>query len=124
MAVITAGEAPTFEAPGATVTGLASPSRGARDTAVWRIRFEADHASPSHSLSHEEVFVVLDGSLTARYADDASAETARAGGALVVPAGRPFTIAAEGGPASAVCAFPVGAVATLGEDVITPPWAV
>jgi quercetin dioxygenase-like cupin family protein len=124
MPVITSAEAPTFEAPGATVTGLASPSRGARDTAVWRISFEANHASPAHSLSNEEVFVVLEGRLIARYADDGSAETADAGGALVVRAGREFTIAADGGPASAVCAFPVGAVVALGEDVITPPWAV
>jgi quercetin dioxygenase-like cupin family protein len=119
MPVITPEDAPTFDAGGATVTGLASPSRGATDTAAWRIRFSPGHASPPHSLDREEVFVVLSGALTARYAD--RAETAPAGGALIVPAGVEFSLV---GPAEAVCTFPVGGTALLDGERITPPWAV
>jgi quercetin dioxygenase-like cupin family protein len=122
MPVIAAEDAPTFEAPGATITGLASPSRGAADTAAWRVRFAAGHASPVHSLDREEVFVVLEGAVTARYAD--RAETAHAGGALIVPAGEEFSLVAEGAPAEAVCTFPVGGTALLGGERIVPPWAV
>jgi quercetin dioxygenase-like cupin family protein len=120
--VITPEDAPTFDAGGATITGLASPSRGALDTAAWRIRFDPDHVTPRHSLDREEVFVVLSGALTARYAEHA--ETARAGGALIVPAGLEFSLAAEDGPAEAVCTFPVGGTAVLDGERITPPWVV
>jgi mannose-6-phosphate isomerase-like protein (cupin superfamily) len=121
MPVISPEQAPTFEAPGATITGLAAPSRGATDTAAWRIRFSGGHASPPHSLDREEVFVVLSGAVTARYADHS--ETAHAGGALIVPAGVEFSVLAEGGPAEAVCTLPVGGTALLGADRIVPPWA-
>jgi quercetin dioxygenase-like cupin family protein len=122
MPVITPEQAPTFEAPGATITGLASPSRGCSDTAAWRVRFEPGHASPRHSLDREEVFVVLSGALTADYGD--RSETAPAGGALIVPAGAPFALVARDAPAEAVCMLPVGGSALLDGERIVPPWAV
>ena len=122
MPVIHPEQAPTFDAGGATITGLAAPSRGATDTAAWRVRFAGGHASPPHSLDREEVFVVLSGAVTARYADHS--ETARAGGALIVPAGVEFSVGADGGPAEAVCTLPVGGTALLAGDRIVPPWAV
>ena len=69
MPVITAEEAPVFDAGANTITGLASPSRGARDVSAWRVQFAMGAASPAHSLTREETFVVLSGSLTARYDD-------------------------------------------------------
>jgi quercetin dioxygenase-like cupin family protein len=122
MPVITPEQAPTFDAPGATITGLASPSRGCADTAAWRVRFHAGHASPPHSLDREEVFVVLEGELTARYAGHD--ERAPAGGALIVPAGVEFTLSAGAEPAEAVCMLPVGGTALLDGRRIVPPWAV
>jgi hypothetical protein len=68
------------------------------------------------------VFVVLSGALTARYA--AHAETAQAGGALIVPAGPEFSLVAPDGAAEAGCTFPVGGTALLDGERITPPWAV
>jgi quercetin dioxygenase-like cupin family protein len=122
MPVITPEQAPVFDAPGATITGLASPSRGAGDVAAWRVRFAPGHASPLHSLDREEVFVVLEGAVTARFADHS--ETARAGGALIVPSGVEFSLVAESGPAEAVCMLPVGGTALLDGERIVPPWAV
>jgi len=122
MPVISPEQAPTFDAPGATITGLASPSRGATDVAAWRVRFAPGHASPPHSLDREEVFVVLSGAVTARFADHS--ETAGAGGALIVPSGSEFSLVAEDGPAEAVCMLPVGGAALLDGERIVPPWAV
>jgi quercetin dioxygenase-like cupin family protein len=121
MPVITPEEAPAFDAPGAAITGLASPSRGATDVAAWRVRFEPGHPSPPHSLDREEVFVVLTGAVTARFADHS--ETAEAGGALIVPAGAEFSLVAEDAPAEAVCVFPIGGTALLNGERIVPPWA-
>jgi quercetin dioxygenase-like cupin family protein len=123
MPIVTPEEAPTFEAGGAIITGLASPSRGSADVATWRIRFDAGHESPKHSLvDREEVFVVLSGAVTARYAD--REETAPAGGALIVAPGEEFSLAALDGPAEAVCMLPVGGTALLDGQRIVPPWAV
>ncbi|MDT4912226.1 MAG: hypothetical protein QOC66_1354 [Pseudonocardiales bacterium] len=121
MPVISSQDAPVFDTGGALITGLAAPSRGSRDVAAWRVRFVADHPSPTHSLSREEVFVVLAGSVTARFAGHQ--ETAAAGGALVVPAGVEFSLVAEDGPAEAICVLPVGGQADIGEGAFTPPWA-
>jgi quercetin dioxygenase-like cupin family protein len=123
MPIITQEDAPTFELPGATITGLASPSRGAADVAAWRIKLESGHESPKHSLvDREEVFVILSGAVTARYAD--RDETAAEGGALIVAPGEEFSLVASDGPAEAVCMLPVGGTALLDGQRIVPPWAV
>ena len=123
MPIITPDQAPTFDAGGATITGLASPSRGAQDVATWRVRFEHGHESPKHSLvDREETFVVLSGALTARYQD--REETAPAGGALIVAPGEEFSLVALDGPVEAVCVLPVGGTALLDGQRIVPPWAV
>jgi hypothetical protein len=58
MPVVTAQEAPLFEAGATTIRGLTSPSRGARDVSTWRISCAAGEASPVHSLTREETFLV------------------------------------------------------------------
>jgi quercetin dioxygenase-like cupin family protein len=121
MAVITATEAPQFEVGGATITGLASPSRGSADSAAWRVRFHADQSSPPHALSREEIFIVLTGAVTARFTD--REEIAHTGGALIVPAGEEFTLVAEGGPAEAICIMAIGGQAISDGAAFTPPWA-
>jgi quercetin dioxygenase-like cupin family protein len=121
MPVVHASEAPVFETGNAVITGLAAPSRGARDSAAWRVLFHADQPSPPHALTREEVFVVLDGTLTALFAD--REETVAAGGALILPAGEQFELVARSAPAEAVCLLPVGGTATLDGQQITPPWA-
>src|SRR4029078_3050633 len=121
MPVIPPEQAPTFDAGGATITGLAAPSRGATDTAAWRIGFSGVHASPPHSLDREEVFVVLSGAVTARYADHS--ETAHSGGARIVPAGVEFSVGADDGPAEAVCTLPVGGTGLLAGHRTRPPRA-
>jgi quercetin dioxygenase-like cupin family protein len=121
MPVVPEREAPLFDAGATTIRGLTSPSRGAHDVATWRVNFAAGHPSPRHSLTREETFLVLSGALTARFADHD--ETAGPGDALIVPAGRPFTLVAADGPAVAICVMPVGGQAVTDEGTFTPPWA-
>jgi quercetin dioxygenase-like cupin family protein len=121
MPVVTAQEAPLFEAGATTIRGLTSPSRGARDVSTWRITCAAGEASPVHSLTREETFLVLAGSLTAHFPEHA--ETAHAGDALIIPAGELFHLIAENGPAEAICVLPVGGQARTEQGIFTPPWA-
>ncbi|HEU5265834.1 MAG TPA: cupin domain-containing protein [Jatrophihabitans sp.] len=122
MPTVSVHNAPLFEAGGGTtITGLAAPSRGARDVALWRVRFAPNAASPTHSLTREETFLVLSGSVTARFADHV--ETANPGDALIVPAGAEFSLVAADGPAEAICAMPVGGQAVTADGAFTPPWA-
>jgi quercetin dioxygenase-like cupin family protein len=121
MPVIAPTDAPVFTTDGATITGLASPSRGARDVAAWRVRLDADSPSPRHSLDREEVLVVLEGAVTARFSD--REETAPAGGALIVAPGEEFELVARDRPAEAVCMLPVGGRAIVDGAAMTPPWA-
>jgi quercetin dioxygenase-like cupin family protein len=121
MPVVAAVDAPTFDTGGAMITGLASPSRGATDTAAWRVEFNADAPSPKHSLTHQEVFVVLEGAVTATFDD--REETASEGSALIVPANTEFSISAKGAPAKALCVLPVGGKAIVDGREFTPPWA-
>jgi quercetin dioxygenase-like cupin family protein len=121
MPVVSSQSAPRFEAGGGTtITGLASPRRGARDVAAWRVRFAPDNPSPTHSLTREETFLIITGSVTARFADHV--ETAGAGDALIVPAATNFSLTSDGG-AEAICVMPVGGQAVTPEGAFTPPWA-
>ena len=123
MPVITPEQAPRFDAGGATITGLASPSRGSSDTAAWRVRFAPGQASPPHSLDREEVFVVLEGTADVLIGDERS--QARPGDAIVVPPGLPFELQpATGSSLRAICVLPVGGRAVLGDGTsFPPPWS-
>jgi len=123
MTTIKAVDAPRFEIPGVTFTGLASPSRGATETAVWRVRIEPGDPGAPHSLDREEVFVALSGQALASI--DGEHTTISGGDALIVPAGLPFVLTATGDePFEAVVAFPVGGTAAFdGGEPFTPPWA-
>ena len=64
------------------------------DTAAWRIQFNSDARRQSARSTGEEIFVVLNGAVTATFAD--REETAEAGGALIVPANEEFSLVAKG----------------------------
>jgi quercetin dioxygenase-like cupin family protein len=122
MPVIASASAPTFDLPGLHVTGLAAPSRGCRETAVWRLALAPRTAGTLHTVDREEVFVMIAGRAVAQLADD-TLELA-AGDALVVPANVPFSLA---NPYDEVCeaiaALPVGGRAAMpGGEPFAPPW--
>jgi quercetin dioxygenase-like cupin family protein len=121
--VIERHDAPVFKVPGLVVTGLASPSRGARETSVWSLVLEPGAPSVPHAVSREEIFVVISGhaELTT-----GGAEARRLGpcDALIVPKDTEFALAnPHEAPFEAVVAFPVGGVAITPDGRFTPPWA-
>ena len=123
MTVLPAPATHTHELPGARFTSLATPSRGSTDTSVWLVELEPGHPSQPHRLTREEVFVVLAGRAEVQL--DGAVSTAGTGDAIVVPAGVPFALAADGEePLRALCCLPVGGQGRLGEgEPFTPPWA-
>ena len=122
MPVIQAPSTPTHDIGPARFTSLATPSRGSRETAVWRVEIEPGAPATPHSLSREEVFVVLAG--RAAVCIDGVAASAEQGDAIVVPPETEFELA-NGGDTMLhlLCCFPVGGQAHLDGASFTPPWA-
>ncbi len=123
MSVLRAPVAPTHDLGGARFTSLATPTRGSVDTAVWTVEIMAGTPATPHSLTREEVFVVLEGAASVRI--DGHEDTAAAGDAIVVPAGVDFELANAGPDVlRLLCCFPVGGQACSADGALfTPPWA-
>ena len=122
MPIVHAADAPSFELPGLAVTGLAAPSRGARESSVWRLRLAAGTPGLAHSLDREEIFVALAGSAVATLAGREI--VVQAGDTLIVPAGETFSLGNPGTESfEAVAVAPVGVRARVaGGDAFSPPW--
>lgn len=122
MPVITSHEQRRHEIPGASFQTLASPTLGAAETSVWRVRLEPHTPPVPHRLTREEIFVVLSGSATARLGGHAS--QLEPGVALVVPPGVDFELATDDEAFEALVCLPVGGQGIVGEaPPFTPPWA-
>ena len=124
MPHISAADAPTFTLHGTQFTGLAAPSRGAAENAVWRVAVAAGHAKGvPHQLSREEILVAITGEAVARIGD--VEHIFKAGDAIIIPAFTDFSLGNPGDqPFEAIAIFPVGGRAIIaGEAPFTPPWA-
>ncbi|HET9650391.1 MAG TPA: cupin domain-containing protein [Microlunatus sp.] len=123
MPVLTAPPEPTHDLGATRFTSLATPSRGTTATAVWRVEIAAGAPATPHSLTREEVFVVLDGSASVIL--DGERRSAGRGDAIVVPAGVTLVLANVGpAPLRLLCCMPVGGQARLADGTtFTPPWA-
>jgi mannose-6-phosphate isomerase-like protein (cupin superfamily) len=122
MPFIRAADAPRFALPGLQVQGLAAPSRGSRETSVWRITLEPRTPGTPHSVDREEIFVVLRGRALADLGPEHY--DLGAGDALIVPAGQEFSLANPNEePFEAVALAPVGFRASLSHgEPFAPPW--
>jgi quercetin dioxygenase-like cupin family protein len=123
MPVIPSPPAATHELPGTRFTSLATPSRGSVETAVWQVEIEPGTQPAPHSLTREEVFVVLDG--TAAVEIGGVVGSASAGDAIAVPPQTTFVLANGGDDTlRLLCCLPVGGQARMGDgEPFTPPWA-
>ncbi|MHB1139674.1 MAG: cupin domain-containing protein [Microthrixaceae bacterium] len=122
MPLIRSEDAPSFTLDSLTVTGLASPSRHASETCVWRVHLEPLSAGAEHSVDREEIFLALSGA--ADFVLDDVTTTVVAGDAFVVPAHTPFSLVVGDTAFDAVCVLPVGGRACLtGGEPFVPPWA-
>lgn len=127
MAIVRAAESPRFDLPGIHFFGLLSPSRGSTELCTWRLEVDPGTGvdGEPHQLDHEEVFVILEGSLTITVNGQASDLTA--GDAIAVPARSLLSVAnLTSEPAKALVCIPAGfqAFTANGEAFGTPPWAV
>jgi quercetin dioxygenase-like cupin family protein len=122
MPLIRSSHAPTFELPALSVTGLAAPSRGARETCVWRLTLAPGSPATPHSVDREEIFVALAGRAQVELGGEAS--SLGPGDALIVPAGQTFSLSNPGPePFQALAVLPVGGCAALpGGAPFSPPW--
>jgi quercetin dioxygenase-like cupin family protein len=123
MPFIDRADAPSFELHGACFTGLASPSRGSTENAVWMVTLPPGMPGVPHRLTREEVFVAVEGAARAQL--DGQVHELRAGCALVVPAGAELSLANPyDAPFRTIAVLPVGGQAMVGDaPPFTPPWA-
>jgi mannose-6-phosphate isomerase-like protein (cupin superfamily) len=122
MPIIHAEKTFTHELPNARFTSLATPSRGSRETSVWRVELAPYVEPATHQLTREEVFVVLSGRARVRIGGEEA--EAGAGDVIVVPPDTDFSLAsATDQPLEALCCLPVGGQARMQGRVFTPPWA-
>jgi mannose-6-phosphate isomerase-like protein (cupin superfamily) len=124
MPVVHAPAEPTHDLGPSRFTSLATPRRGSAASSVWQVEIDPGTPATPHSMTSEEVFVVLAGSASVRFGDDAG-ELAGPGDAVVVPPGVRFEIAPAGAEQlRMVCCMPVGGQACTDDGaVFTPPWA-
>lgn len=123
MPIVRSQDAPTFDLQGNTVTGLASPGRGAAETMTYKVALEPDSALPQHRHDHEEVFYLASGSATAVL--DGEEYPVAVGDTVIIPAGvlhHSFTVEQA---AELVVAMPSGTrfIKPDGEGSL-PPWGV
>jgi quercetin dioxygenase-like cupin family protein len=107
---------------GSTFTSWVGPSRGSAQLCAWQLTVPANLAGAPHRPSHDEVLLVLTGSLTVHL--DGEAIAAGPGAVVLVPAGAEFCV--DGGPdgATAWVTTTPGLTATMPDgSTIAPPWA-
>jgi quercetin dioxygenase-like cupin family protein len=123
MPFIDRSDSPEFRIPGVTFSGLAAPSRGAVENAVWRVRLDAESVGMTHQLTREETIVATAGRATALL--DGVAYDLTVGSAVIVPAHVDFALSnPHDTPFEAVAVLPIGGQAVMGSAMpFTPPWA-
>ena len=124
MSVIPAPARPTHDLGPTRFTSLATPSRGSAHNAVWLVEIEPGTPPTPHSMSQEEVFVVLEGRAAVRLAGGEH-EVAVPGDAVVMPPGVRFEISPAGTEQlRMMCCTRVGAQARTDDGAeFTPPWS-
>ncbi len=124
MAVLPAPTVPTHDLGPTRFTSLATPSRGTGQSAVWLVEIDPGTPPTPHSMSAEEVFVVLAGAAAVRLGDGAH-ETATVGDAVVMPPDVRFEISPHGDePLRMLCTTRIGARARTDDGAeFTPPWS-
>lgn len=122
VTLIPLADAPTFERDGFTFRPLAVPSRGSVELAVWALELAPGAHSETHSMDREEVFVVIEGKVSATVAgEDVLAE---AGDAITVPAHATLQLrnGCPHNPAQLTAVTSAGMKATTDGATFAPPW--
>ncbi|GAA3079154.1 cupin domain-containing protein [Streptosporangium carneum] len=123
MTVANLADAPVFDNGGMTVRSLAVPSRGSAELAVWSFEMAPGTVGKEHTVDREEVFVANSGRMVGTL--DGVEHVIEAGDALIVAPGVPFSIRNDSPTerATGTACASAGIRATLGGQIILPPWA-
>ncbi|MBX9396493.1 cupin domain-containing protein [Streptomyces sp. TRM72054] len=123
MNVVSESEQRTTKTPAGSMYGLAAPSQGSAEVSTWRVELPADSSTPVHIIDREQVWMPLSGAFEVEV--EGRIEQAKAGQAVIVPAGAVRRLKAVGGPAEALVAMVVGGKAMMpgSDDKIPLPWA-
>ena len=122
MPVLTPADAVQHDLDGARFTAYLAPSRGSTQLCAWQLDVPADSAGLEHRVSHEEVLLVLDGTLDVSV--DGVAGRAARGHVVHVPAGSRLRVGTGSEPASAWVTTTPGLTAELTDGTqLAPPWA-
>ena len=128
MPVMHPADAIVHELHGARFSSYAAPARGSQELCAWRLEVAPGSQGVSHTVSREEVLLVLAGSLQVMVgtgADgDGSAEQTGPGDVIVVPPGASLRVDNPGPePATAWVTTSAGLEATLADgSTVSPPW--
>ncbi|HEY5362419.1 MAG TPA: cupin domain-containing protein [Streptosporangiaceae bacterium] len=140
MPVVRAADAVEHELHGSVFTSYAAPASGSRELCAWRLEVPGRTTGIPHTVSKEEVLLVLSGRLSVTLSGGAAADgafagqgagaaagssaEACAGDAIVVPAGTVLKIDnLDDQRASAWVTTSVGLEAVLADgSSIRPPW--
>jgi quercetin dioxygenase-like cupin family protein len=121
--VVHAADAVIHDMHGSRFTSYAAPSLGSQELAAWRIEVPPGSPGLPHTITREEVFYVLSGTLLVSIGDAPAAQS-KPGDAIVVPPGATLNIENPGDePALAWVTTTAGLEATLPDgSTISPPW--
>jgi mannose-6-phosphate isomerase-like protein (cupin superfamily) len=121
MAVLPAPSEHTHELGPVTFTSLATPSRGTKQTTLWKIDVPVGAPPTPHALSNEELFVVTSGSAVVLIGE--VEERAETGDCIVIPADTVFALT-NGGDVhlTLLSCMPCGTEVIMGEMRFVAPW--
>ncbi len=119
--VITPDAATVHDLHGSTFTSYLAPSRGSEQLCAWRLDVPATTVGVAHRVTHEEVLLVLDGTLHVHL--DGARQQAGPGDVVRVPAGSLFRVDTGASAAGAWVVTSVGLEAVTADGTrIAPPW--
>ncbi|MGW7132082.1 cupin domain-containing protein [Streptomyces bobili] len=123
MPFIRSSDAVTHEIHGARFVSYATPRTGSKELAAWRGEVPPGTKAPAHTVSREEIFLVLVGELALTL--DGRTERVGAGDTVIINAGS--TLSVENPTDQTAITWvttSVGLTAELADgSVLTPPWA-
>jgi quercetin dioxygenase-like cupin family protein len=131
MPIVHAADAVAHDLHGSRFTSYAAPSRGSQELCAWRLDVPPGIPGQPHTVTREEVVLVLSGTLHFSISQDPEAidttqpEPSQPGDAVLIPRGSTLRVANLGPePASAWTTTSAGIEAVLPDGTkLTPPWA-
>ena len=124
MPYVRSAEAVVHEIHGVRFTAHANPGTGSKEVCAWLGEVPAGTVGVPHTVSKEEVLLVLSGALHVTLDGTPAPAAAGPGDAVLVPAGTMLQVGNPGSePVAAWVTTSVGLEATTADgSVIRPPW--